>query len=157
MLFRSLQHQWGILSSLDLRLGLRYEDVGITVTNFGVITGREDLIDRDWDEIIPKSFLTWKMDQMASWLQDTSLSLGVSKIWRAPDYHGDYNPQGRPAGAWLEPEHGIGYDLVLNRRIWRDIGLKVNYAFYQIKDYIASNSSYAKYSGANAEIGRAHV
>ncbi|MEZ4526439.1 MAG: TonB-dependent receptor [Desulfobacterales bacterium] len=145
-----LQHKWGILPSLDARLGLRYEDVGITVTNFGVITGREDLIDRDWDEIIPKSFLTWKMDQMASWLQDTSLSLGVSKIWRAPDYHGDYNPQGRPAGAWLEPEHGIGYDLVLNRRIWRDIGLKVNYAFYQIKDYIASNSSYAKYSGANA-------
>ncbi len=145
-----LQHQWGILPSLDLRMGLRYEDVGIKVTNFGVITGREDIISRDWDQLIPKSFLTWKMDQMAPWLQDTSLSLGVSKIWRAPDTHGDYNPQGRPAGAWLEPEHGMGYDLVLNRRIWGDIGLKVNYAFYQIKDYIASNSSYAKYSGANA-------
>ena len=44
----------------------------------------------------------------------------------------------------------MGYDLVLNRRIWGDINLKTNYAFYQIKDYIPSNSAYANYSGANA-------
>lgn len=145
-----LQHQWTILPTLDIRLGLRHEDVRIKVTNNGQIPDREDIIERNWDEFIPKSFLTWKASQMAPWLRDTSLSLGISKIWRAPDYHGDYNPQGRPAGAWLEPEHGVGYDIVLNRRLWRDISLKMNYSFYQIRDFIASNSTYAEYSGVGA-------
>ncbi len=145
-----LQHRWGILPSVDVRLGLRYEDVAIRVTNNGVITGREDIIERDWDELIPKSFITWHLDPLATGLRDTSLSVGISKIWRAPDYHGDYNPQGRPAGAWLDPEHGVGYDLVFNRRLWRDISLMVNYAFYRIDDYIASNSKYAQYSGPGA-------
>jgi outer membrane receptor protein involved in Fe transport len=139
-----VQHQWQILPSLDLRLGLRYEDVKIYVTNNGRITGREDIIERQWSQMMPKSFTTWKMDGLASWLRDTSLSAGISKIWRAPDYHGDYNPQGRPAGAWLEPEHGVGYDLVLDRRLWGDVALKLDYAFYDIKDYIVSNRSHAQ-------------
>jgi iron complex outermembrane receptor protein len=149
-----LQHQWGILPSVDIKLGLRYEDVKIWVSNMGSsgehIPGRGEWIERDWDQLIPKSFTTWKMDGLAPWLRDTSLSLGVSKIWRAPDYHGDYNPQGRPAGAWLEPEHGIGYDLVLDRRLFRDIMFKLDCSFYDIKDYIASNRTYANYSGGSA-------
>jgi iron complex outermembrane receptor protein len=149
-----LQHQWGILPSVDTKLGLRYEDVNIRVSNMrsGVehIPGRGEWIERDWDQLIPKSFTTWKMDVLAPWLRDTSLSLGVSKIWRAPDYHGDYNPQGRPAGAWLEPEHGIGYDLVFDRRLFRDITFKFNGSFYDIKDYIASNRTYARNSGSGA-------
>ena len=147
-----VQHQWGIIPSVDLRLGLRYEDVNIWVTNTGTnsIPDREQVIERDWDEFMPKSFATWKMDGLASWLRDTSLSAGISKIWRAPDNHGDYNPQGRPAGAWLEPEHGIGYDLVFNRRLWGDIAFKLGYAYYEIKDFIASNSTYAQYSGGSA-------
>ena len=141
-----LQHQWAVLSSLDVRLGLRWEDVTIRVTNNGRITGMEDIIQRRFDDVVPKSFVTWKMDQMAPWLRDTSLSVGASKIWHAPDYHGTYNPQGRPAGAWLEPEHGMGYDLVFNRRLWRDIALKLNYSFYDIEDYFAYNSTYAEYT-----------
>ncbi|KJS30114.1 MAG: outer membrane receptor protein [Desulfatitalea sp. BRH_c12] len=147
-----LQHQWTIVPALDLKVGLRHEDVEIRVSNSGAnsIPGRGQWIDRHWDELIPKSFATYKMDGLAPWLRDTSLSAGISKIWRAPDAHGDYNPQGRPAGAWLAPENGIGYDLVFNRRLWGDIAFKANYAFYRIKDYIASNSSYANYSGAGA-------
>jgi outer membrane receptor protein involved in Fe transport len=145
-----LQHEWGIIPSVDLKLGLRYEDVKIwasNVTRTGYhIPDRGTFIDRNWNQLIPKSFTTWKMDGVAPWLRDTSLSVGVSKIWRAPDYHGDYNPQGRPAGAWLDPEHGIGYDLVLNRRLCRDIAFKLNYAYYEIKDYIATNSSYANFT-----------
>ena len=145
------QHQWDITSYLDVKLGLRNEDVTIWVSNGGGgIPNRGDWIERNWNQLVPKSYTTLKMDHMAEWLRDTSLSLGVSKIWHAPDSHGDYNPQGRPAGAWLDPEHGMGYDLVLNRRLWRDISLMVDYSFYQIKDYIASNSSYAKYSGSKA-------
>lgn len=147
-----LQHQWALLPALDLRLGLRHETVRIWVTNAGnnSIPDREAVIMRRWDELIPKSFLTYKMGHLAPWLRDTALSVGVSKIWRAPDVHGDYNPQGRPAGAWLDNEHGMGYDLVLNRRLWRDIGLRINYAFYEIEDYIAGNQSFARFSGAGA-------
>ncbi|MGD9162670.1 MAG: TonB-dependent receptor, partial [Desulfobacteraceae bacterium] len=145
-----VQHQWGITSSVDLKLGMRYEDVKIWVSNWSNgsyhIPGRERYIERNWDHLVPKSFLTWKMNDLASWLRDTSLSAGVSKIWHAPDYHGDYNPQGRPAGAWIEPEHGMGYDLVLDRRLWRDITMKLGYAFYEIEDFIATNSSYADFT-----------
>ncbi len=137
-----LQHQWAVLPSVDVRLGVRHEDVRIWVTN-SRISYLDDVIERHWNELVPKSFTTWKMDRLAAWLRDTSLSVGVSKIWHAPDYHGHYNPQGRPAGAWLEPEHGIGYDLVLDRRLWRDISLQINYAFYDIEDYIVHNRTYS--------------
>ncbi|MCI5126269.1 MAG: hypothetical protein D3925_17790 [Candidatus Electrothrix sp. AR5] len=149
-----VQHQWALLPSLDLRLGTRYEDVTIWVDNWSkkstYIAGREATIERNWSEPVPKSFLTWKMNEIAPWLRDTSLSAGISKIWHAPDYHGDYNPQGKPTGAWLEPEHGMGYDLVFMRRLWRDIALKANYSFYAIEDYIAGNRSFAHYGSPKA-------
>jgi len=44
----------------------------------------------------------------------------------------------------------MGYDLVLNRRLWGDVVLMLDYSFYKIKDYIASNSQYARYSGSSA-------
>jgi len=151
-----LQHRWGILPSLELTLGLRYEYVKIHINNLagsGALWNpafADEMVSRDWNQFVPKSFLTYKMDELAPWLRDTSLSVGVSKIWRAPDYHGDYNPQGRPAGLFLEPEHGVGYDFILSRRLWRDIALKVNYSFYDIEDYIATNSRFANFSGAGA-------
>lgn len=145
-----LQHNWTIVPALSAQLGVRYEDVNILVTNNGQVKGRPDLVERAWDQFMPKSFLTYKMDDLATWLRDTSLSAGVSKIWRAPDFHGDYDPQGRPAGIYLEPEHGMGYDLILNRRLVKDISIKFDYSFYDIEDFMASNSSYAKFSAASA-------
>jgi outer membrane receptor protein involved in Fe transport len=150
-----VQHRWDILPTLDLTLGVRYESVEIHVSNLSG-TGAlwnpayEAMESRDWDQFMPKSFLTYKMDELAAWLRDTAFSVGVSKIWRAPDYHGDYNPQGRPAGLFLEPEHGMGYDFILSRRLWRDIQFKIDYSFYDIEDFISGNSSYAQYSGAGA-------
>ncbi len=143
-----LQHTWGILPSLDAQLGIRYEDVKIWVTNSGV-PGRPAVVERDWNQFMPKSLFTWKMNGLAPWLRDTSLSVGISKIWRAPDNHGDYDPQGKPAGFYLEPEHGMGYDLILNRRLWKDISIKFDYSFYDIDDYIVSNSSFAQHLGGN--------
>lgn len=69
------------------------------------------------------------------WLRDTSLSAGVSKIWHAPDTHGTYNAQGRPLGETIRPESGMGYDLILQRRLWRDITLQIDYSLYRIDDY----------------------
>jgi iron complex outermembrane receptor protein len=146
-----IQDRWSIMPNLTLTTGLRYEDDTILVKNYSTssgntyITGRKMWIKRSWSELIPKSFLTYELDDLAKGLRDTSISIGVSKIWRAPDYHGDYNPQGKPAGAWLEPEHGIGYDLVFNRRLFNNINMKFNYSYSQIKDYIAQNNSYSKY------------
>ncbi len=146
-----LQHEWTIIPRLNLTAGLRYEDINIWVQNYNsstgenYITGRENWIERNWDQFVPKSFLTYEFDNISEMLRDTSLSFGVSKIWRAPAYHGQYNGQGKPSGAWLEPEHGLAYDFVFTRRLWNDVNLKMGYAFYEIKDFIASNRDYDKY------------
>jgi iron complex outermembrane receptor protein len=144
------QHAWRITPRLELTAGLRYEYLKAFVDNDdssgGVyITGRDTWIERDWDELIPKSFLTYELDDLADWLRDTSVSVGVSRIWRAPGYHGDVNPQGRPAGAWLDPEQGMGYDLVLQRRIWGDIQVKTAFSYYEIEDFIASNRKFSEF------------
>lgn len=152
-----LQHQWDIIPRLSLTAGLRYENVRIWVQNYDsstgdtYISGRENWIKRNWDEWVPKSFLTYEMDDISPRLRDTSVSLGVSKIWHAPDYHGVYNPQGKPSGAWLDPEHGVGVDFVVTRRLVKDIQLRVNYSYSEIEDYIASNRTYSQYtpSGSN--------
>lgn len=151
------QHQWAITPRLEFTAGLRYEDTSIWVSNHSsssgkiYITGRDKWIERNWSGWLPKSFLTYELDDLAEGLRDTSVSLGVSRIWRAPDYHGDYNPQGRPTGAWLEPEHGIGSDLVLTRRLTGDIQMKFNYAYYRIEDYITTNTPYSKYTPGKSD------
>ncbi|MBN2079073.1 MAG: TonB-dependent receptor plug domain-containing protein [Spirochaetes bacterium] len=155
----ALQHRWDVSRLLDITAGLRYEDVSILVSNFSTsgynlyITGKPTWIHRHWAGIIPKSFATFKFDRIAEFMRDTSVSVGVSRIWHAPDYHGNYNPQGRPAGAWLHFEDGIGYDLIVTRRIWRDITFQARYYLYDIKNYIAHNSGFSFFSGKNAPAG----
>lgn len=148
------QHRWEIISHVDMTLGLRYENVTNWTGNWSNgsyhNTAYPRYVERNFDAILPKSFTTWHMDHLGDGFRDTSLSVGISRIWHAPDYHGDYNPQGRPAGIFLEPEHGMGYDLIFNRRLWRNINLKAGYAFYRIKDFIATNSAYDQYGGAGA-------
>jgi outer membrane receptor protein involved in Fe transport len=150
------QHEWTMIPRLSLTAGLRYEDIRIWVQNFSgsdgdkYNTAYDYWVERHFDDLMPKSFLTYELDDLAEGLRDTSLSLGVSKIWHAPDYHGIYNGQGRPSGIFLEPEHGMGYDFILNRRLWSDVQLKVDYSFYEIKDYMAQNSQFAQYSGGGA-------
>ncbi len=152
-----LQHEWTIMPGLNLTAGLRYENINIWVQNYTstgatYITGRENWIERNWDQFVPKSFLTYELDDISEMLRDTSLSFGVSKIWHAPDYHGVYNGQGKPSGAWLDPEHGIAYDFVFTRRLWNDVNLKAGYAFYEIKDFIVSNRDYDKYGFKDKDI-----
>lgn len=152
-----LQHEWTIMPGLNLTAGVRYEDINIWVQNYTstgatYITGRENWIERNWDQFVPKSFLTYELDDISEILRDTSLSFGVSKIWHAPDYHGVYNGQGKPSGAWLDPEHGIAYDFVFTRRLWNDVNLKMGYAFYEIKEFIASNRDYDKYGFKDKDI-----
>jgi len=152
-----LQHNWTIIPRLNLRGGLRYEDVNTWIHNrktdrtTGEVIGyynnakKQDYIDRHFSEFMPKSFLTYGLDDVSEMLRDTSLSVGVSKIWHAPTSGMDMHGNGLP-GLYVEPEHGIGYDFVLMRRLWEDISLKVDYSYYEIKDYIAyNNREYAQY------------
>lgn len=140
-----LQHEWTIIPRLKLVLGLRYEHDTIWVSNSHITTEGE-WIERNFDGIMPKSFLTYEMDDLAAWLRDTSISVGVSRIWHAPDSHSYYNPQGRPTGAYLDPEQGVGVDAILQRRLLGNIQMKLNYYYYAINDYMAHNRSYAQYT-----------
>ncbi|MDY6844543.1 MAG: TonB-dependent receptor, partial [Thermodesulfobacteriota bacterium] len=146
-----IQHKWTIIPRLNIIGGLRYEAVNIWVNNWTSTGGykitsiEKKYIKRDWNQVVPKSFLTYGLDDLSDVLRDTSLSLGVSNIWHAPQSISDVWQMGYPSGYYLEPEHGIAYDFVFMRRLWKDINLKANYAYYVIKDYIAHNSTYAKY------------
>ena len=40
----------------------------------------------------------------------------------------------------------MNYDLIFNRRLWRDIHCKVDFSYYKIKDYVADNWDYGQYS-----------
>ena len=155
----AIQHRWTIFPRLTLTAGLRFEDDTIRVSNSSTststgkyITGKPDWIERNFNAILPKSFLTYELDDLAPALRETSVSVGVSRVWRAPDWHGDYNPQGRPAGAWLDPEDGIGLDFVVTRKLFGDITVKADYSYYVIDDYIASNSRYAKYTPSKTNV-----
>lgn len=140
-----LQHDWVIIPNLTLTLGLRYEGFRMRVNNSGTyrISGRNDWIARDFGALLPKSFLTYKLDGLAEALRDTSISLGVSRMWRAP-----YMCFGPPVSAWLDPEEGVGMDAILSRRLFGDIQMKLSYYYYLINGFVVSNS-YAKY-GRNA-------
>ena len=146
-----IQHKWTIIPKLNLTAGLRYEDANIWVENWSSTSGyriksiEKKHIKKSWHQLVPKSFLTYGLDDLSDVLRDTSLSLGVSKIWHAPQSVHVFQRYGYPLGYYLEPEHGIAYDFVFMRRLWKDINLKANYAFYEIKDYITLNRTYAKY------------
>ncbi len=83
-----LQDQWQITPRLSFRPGLRYEKSTILWNNENFRTGGyanpdipEDYIEKDYDEIMPKAFATYSLDGLAGFLRDTSVSLGLSKIW----------------------------------------------------------------------------
>ncbi len=153
LLAGAVQQEWKIIEPLTLTLGLRYEHVMVNVSNSSSypIAGEDEWITRNWDGILPKSVLTYDMDDLADAMRDTTVILAVSRIWHAPDYHGTYNPQGAPAGAWIDPEDGIGSDLILSRRLFADFYMKAGYSFAYIRNYLASNSQFAEYtpSGSN--------
>jgi len=82
-----LQDRWTIIPRLTLTAGLRYEDVSYWRNNWNskenkcYITGEDDWIRKNRNQWVPKSFLTYELDDLSDVLRDTSMSLGVSKIW----------------------------------------------------------------------------
>ena len=83
-----LQDKWDISPWLTFTGGLRYEYDELWFYNWDYIHNRpwitgEDypFIKRHRNELVPKSFLTCKLDRFSPYLRDTSLSVGISKIW----------------------------------------------------------------------------
>ena len=147
-LFAFFQDKWAILPQLSLTAGLRYENNTHCSSNYVprtdeyYISGQGLWVERSYTQWVPKSFLTYKLDHLAHSLRDTSVSAGISRIWRDPGPLWETQAYGIPNIGWLEPEHGIGYDFVFSRRLAGNIRMQLNYSYAQIKDYIASNSSY---------------
>ncbi|XPS86823.1 uncharacterized protein Dvar_48410 [Desulfosarcina variabilis str. Montpellier] len=81
---------------------------------------------------------------MARILRDTRVSLGISKIW-SPRQMGVLYKRG--ALVESEPEEGIGYDLIFNRRLWGDIVLRMDFYYYDFDNYVVwahSETDYAQ-------------
>jgi iron complex outermembrane receptor protein len=152
-----LEHNWKPDDMWDLKLGLRYEDIQTYIHNYktsrttGAVIGyqnnavKSEYIRRDFDDFVPKSFLTCHLDSLSPSLRDTSVSFGMSRIWHAPTSGMDMHGNGLP-GFYVDPEHGIGYDFITMRRLWGNIQMKVDFSYYEIEDYIAyNNRKYADY------------
>jgi iron complex outermembrane receptor protein len=81
------EDEWRILPTLTLKTGLRYEYQTIWWFNENVRTGKPidpskgENIEKDYSQLVPKSFLTYELDRWADAMRDTSISLGVSRIW----------------------------------------------------------------------------
>lgn len=80
-----IQDRWNIIPRLTLTAGLRYEDINIYWRNsYSWI--EEEYIQRDYHQLVPKSFLTYELDDLSDALRDTSISAGVSRIWTPKSY-----------------------------------------------------------------------
>jgi len=86
------EDEWHILPTLTLKTGLRYDYQTIWWFNENVRTGNRiypdkgENVEKDYSQLVPKSFLTYELDNWAEALRDTSISFGVSRIWTPREY-----------------------------------------------------------------------
>ena len=84
-----IQDRWNIIPRLTLTAGLRYEDITIWWNNWSSSKGGyynnpaipKKNIKTGYNQVLPKFFLTYELDDLSDALRDTSMSIGVSRIW----------------------------------------------------------------------------
>ena len=90
-----VQDEWRILPTLTLKAGLRYDYQTIWWNNQKIagpnegdycIEPNKEELEKDYSQLVPKSFLTYELDNWADVLRDTSISFGVSRIWTPREY-----------------------------------------------------------------------
>ncbi len=127
----ALQHEWTIIEPLTVTVGVRYENVEVHVSNSSSYPiegyGRMDK-EETGVGIMPKSSMTYDLNHMADFLRDTTVIFALSRIWHAPDYHGTYDPQGCRPVHGLTPSTVSVTDLILSRRHFNDLYMKVGYS-----------------------------
>lgn len=146
-----IQDKWEIIPNLSLTAGLRYEDISIWWNNwwspsktypngaYKDTSIQEENVRRDYNQLVPKSLLTYKLDELSPVLKETSVSIGASKIW-TPRSYCEVCSWG--SGIELDPAEGVGYDLILSRKLWKDIFLNIDFSRYLFDSYpIWANAS----------------
>lgn len=88
-----IQDKWQIFPRLFAMPGLRYEMVEINWRNWNEKAQeyrnpevQKDFVAKDYDQVVPKFFATYELDDLSDALRDTSISAGVSKIWTPISY-----------------------------------------------------------------------
>jgi len=77
-----IQDRWTIIPRLTLTGGLRYEHIDIWWSD----PEGGPHIKTGYNQVIPKSFLTYELDDLSDVLRDTSVSVGISRIWTPKSY-----------------------------------------------------------------------
>ncbi len=135
-----IQDRWYITPRLSFTPGLRYEKIRILWNNENFRTGgyaNPDIqaanVERNYDKLMPKAFATYDLDGMADWLRDTSVSMGLSKVW-TPRATCEVCTWG--SGVEMDPVKGYGLDLIFQRRVWEDITVMIDFSHYEFDNYV---------------------
>ena len=153
-----IQDRWHITPRLSFTPGIRFEKVSILWSNLRG-TGyanpdiTEDYIERTYDDFMPKAFATYALDDVAGFLRDTSVSIGLSRVW-TPRATCEVCTWG--SGVEMDPTKGYGLDLVFQRRVWRDITVMLDFSHYEFDNYVIWANSSSDYF-QNAPWGRRMV
>ena len=140
-----VQDDWQITPRLSFRPGLRYEQVSIWWNNINV-SGLSYVnpsipkpnIRKDYDRIMPKAFATYDLDGLWRFFRDTSVSIGVSSLW-SPRAECEVCTWG--SGIEMDPTEGYGIDLIVQRRLWKNIMVMVDVSHYAFDNYVVSLNS----------------
>jgi iron complex outermembrane receptor protein len=136
-----IQDRWQITDSLRFTPGFRYEDIMIWWSNYSTRGGghyintndqRED-IPRQYDNFIPKAFVSYSMDNLNPLLKDTDISLGLSRVW-TPRANCEVCTWG--SGIEQEPTKGYAVDLIFQRHLCDKIDLMLDLSYYNFDNYV---------------------
>ncbi|MFH2065360.1 MAG: TonB-dependent receptor [Pseudomonadota bacterium] len=139
-----IQDRWRITPQLTFTPGVRVERVRILWSNLrGSGYANPDIpldyIEKNYDDIMPKAFVSYDMSGLAGFLRDTSVSMGLSRIW-TPRANCEVCTWG--SGVEADPTKGYGMDLIFQRRLWKEITLMIDFSHYEFDNYvIMANSS----------------
>ena len=155
-----IQDRWHVTPRFSVTPGLRYETIRILWNNENFRTGgyanpdiQADTVERNYDDLTPKVFATYELDDVAPWLRDTSVSMGLSEVW-TPRATCEVCTWG--SGVEMDPTEGYGLDLIFQRRVWEDITVMVDFSHYDFDNYVVWADSGSDYF-QNAPWGRRMV
>lgn len=144
-----IQDRWRILPRLVFQPGLRYEKISIWWNNTAVSGGGyanpddpREYIPKGYDELMPKAFVTYELDDVAGFLRDTSVSVGISRVW-TPRATCEVCTWG--SGVEMDPTEGYGVDVIFERRVWRNIVVMVDFSRYIFDNYVMWADSSSDY------------
>jgi len=136
-----IQDKWQITPQILFTPGFRYEDITIWWSNYSTRGGAHYInpdyqmedIPRQYDNLIPKAFITYDLNEIDPLLENTSVSLGLSRIW-TPRANCEVCTWG--SGIEQEPTKGYGIDLILQRRIFRNLDIMFDLSYYDFDYYV---------------------